>query len=335
MEPPANSLPAPSTESTTETLVESKQPDLRAALTPSLAYLERDGRAWMRGESPLNQDNGCISCHVVGFALWSHSAAARHGLSVNTVEIEQLTEQATEFIARPGIGRAVTWSQLLLGRSSSSGAIEADWDGMVDGLLASQEAAGQWRARGQFPTQLRSESESDAVATMWALLALDSMGDLGDRDADARLRALSWLRQSVGGVSSEWLAMRLLIAVRFGDESAAADLLERLIASQRADGGWGWLLESEGQESTEQSNAYSTGVALYSLRRGGLPGARPVVEAARDYLLETRRDDGIWEVASRLTSAEPSAAKDYVYEYWGTAWAVIGLSEMLGGGKFD
>ena len=29
------------------------------------------------------------------------------------------------------------------------------------------------------------------------------------------------------------------------------------------------------------------------------------------------------------TSDEPSEAKDYIYRYWGTAWAAIGLSGTL------
>ncbi|MCZ6726474.1 MAG: hypothetical protein O7A98_03865, partial [Acidobacteria bacterium] len=215
---------------------------LKEALVPSLAYLERDGSAWMRGESPLNTGNGCISCHVVGFSLWSHNAVARSGLSVNNAEMERLTQEAMEFIGRRGKGRAVTWSQFLLGRSSPAGAVEYDWSGMVEGTLASQEREGHWRARGQFPTQRRPKIESDAVATMWSLLALDSMVDLGDRDAEAREAALSWLGASTDGVSSEWLAMRLLTELHFGAEGETVDLLARLIDEQRSDGGWSWLL---------------------------------------------------------------------------------------------
>ena len=303
-------------------------PALEDTLLPSLIYLERDGGAWMRGESPLNRDNGCISCHVVGFALWSHSAAARNGVSVNSAGIEQLSEQAIEFIGRPRIGRAVTWSQLLLGRSGTANDARGDWAEMVDGTVASQERAGHWRARGQFPTQRRPVAESDAVATMWSLLALDSMAETRG-SAAGRDKALAWIAESADGVSIEWLAMRVLTELHFGDRGEREDLLTRLIEEQRADGGWSWLLTEGSEGAQDPSNAYSTGVALYTLRRAGLPRTHPAALAAVDYLLATHREDGTWELPSRLISAKPSAGKDYIYEYWGTAWAVIGLSEML------
>ena len=325
-EPPADAPPEPSPPpaASAATVASLEEP-----LTRSLAYLERDGSAWMHGESPLNKSNGCISCHVVGFALWSHNAAAGNGLSIDRTGIEQLTEEAMEFIGRPRKGRAVTWGQLLLGRSSPADDARYDWRAMVDGTVASQERAGHWRARGQFPTQRRPVPESDAVATMWSLLALHSIAAAEDVDPVARDRALAWLAESPDGVSGEWLAMRLLTVLRFGEREDADHLRDRLVDEQRADGGWSWLLTASPEGSTDPSNAYSTGVAVYALRQAGLPRSHPVVLAATDYLLATQRPDGAWDLPSRLISAEPSAGKDYIYEYWGTAWAVIGLSEML------
>ncbi len=302
-------------------------PDVGDALTRSLAYLQRDGAAWMRGESPYNASNGCISCHVVGFALWSHNAAAARGLTIEGAGIEPLAAEAIGFIGRPRVGRPVTWSQFLLGRADSVDAAQPDWRAMVDGTLASQEPDGHWRARGQFPTQRRPVEESDAVATMWSLLALETVEGSDSFAAAARDKALAWLAESADGVSSEWLAMRLLTTVGRGEP--ADDLRSRLLAEQRADGGWSWLLSSSPAGEADPSNAYSTGVALWALRRAGVPRSHPAVRAAADRLLATQRDDGTWQVPSRLISAKPGEAKDYIYEYWGTAWAVLGLSEML------
>lgn len=304
---------------------------LKKVLAPSLAYLAHDGAAWMHGESPLNKENGCISCHVVGFALWSHNAVARRGLPANRAEIEALSAEAMEFIGRPGKGRAVTWGQLLLGRAEFDGEANSDWNGTIEGILGSQEVAGHWRARGQFPGQRRPEAESNAVATMWTSLALHSIADRQDQDAGTPEKSLAWLARSANVVSSEWLAMRLLTEIRFGDQGEAADLLARLIDEQRSDGGWSWLLAENPEGRGDPSNAYSTGVALYALRQADLPRSHSAVAAAADYLLTTQLPDGTWKVSSQLTSSEPSPAKDYVYEYWGTAWAVIALSEMFEG----
>ena len=43
----------------------------------------------------------------------------------------------------------------------------------------------------------------------------------------------------------------------------------------------------------------------------------------------TQGADGVWITASELVSTEPDEAKDYIYDYWGTTWATIGLSRAL------
>ena len=47
------------------------------------------------------------------------------------------------------------------------------------------------------------------------------------------------------------------------------------------------------------------------------------------FLLETQQADGTWKVPSELISAGPDDNKDQIYSYWGTAWAVIAISDAL------
>ena len=43
-------------------------------------------------------------------------------------------------------------------------------------------------------------------------------------------------------------------------------------------------------------------------------------------MLDRQREDGSWETPSVLSSqATPSDKKDYIYEFWGTTWATLGL----------
>jgi len=292
-------------------------------LALSLDYLERDGAAWMHGESPLNQNDGCISCHVVSFAVWSHSAVEKAGYS-RKPSIDDLAAEAMAFIDQPGIGRAVTWSQMILGRSPSDHE-RYDWRSLADPLVASQESDGRWRARGQFPSQRRPERESDGVATMWALLALNSLESREDYANESMTEGYTWLDEQSEGVSTEWLAMRLLVEIRIGAPERAQARLERFIELQHEDGGWSWVADG----ADEPSDAYATGVALYTLRQIGLSPVHPAVRAAVDALVASQNAEGIWSLPSRLTSAEASSEKDYIYEYWATAWAVIGLAEVL------
>ena len=163
---------------------------------------------------------------------------------------------------------------------------------------------------------------------MWSLLALDSLTDPLSAE-QVEDRALAWLAESIEGVSSEWLAMLFLVDSRYRGGAEAETLLARLKSEQRPDGGWSWLLSDRPGGGADPSNAYSTGVALYALRQAGVPRSDPAVVAAADFLFETQRANGTWEVPSLLVSNEPSSRKDYIYEYWGTAWAVLGLAEML------
>jgi len=61
----------------------------------------------------------------------------------------------------------------------------------------------------------------------------------------------------------------------------------------------------------------------------GIPHNDSHIQNAVNYLLKTQKADGTWFVDSNLTSREGSDDKDYVYTYWGTAWAAIGLLRSL------
>ena len=74
----------------------------------------------------------------------------------------------------------------------------------------------------------------------------------------------------------------------------------------------------------------TTGQAVYALAIAGDPDTTgKSLQRGVDYLLTTQRADGTWVTASELISTEPSPGKDYVYTFWGTSWASIGLARTL------
>jgi hypothetical protein len=80
------------------------------------------------------------------------------------------------------------------------------------------------------------------------------------------------------------------------------------------------------------SDPFTTGQVLYGLRYLGRDGSDPVVQKARQYLLKTQGDNGIWTVPMKTISAtkkDNTKDGDAVYTYWGTSWAAIGLLETL------
>jgi hypothetical protein len=304
--------------------------EARVVVRRALVFLERDGDWWMTGGPGVPGGGKCVSCHVVTFSLWSHREAERAGVPIAKDRIGNLEKRAFgHFVERPSKAHSVTWSQLLLARERSGPNEEARsrWREVREKIVADQEKEGYWEAGGQFPQQQRPERESDAVATMWTLLAMDTPGDQPPSVAESRKRAWGWVKTLPAGESNEWLLTRLLVERQLGTARTAESFLTRLLERQHPDGGWSWLADP-GKKAP--SDALSTGQALYALRLAGLGPDHPSVRKAVDYLVRNQQEDGTWIVASKLISTRTEGGKiEYIYKYWGTAWATIGLARTL------
>jgi hypothetical protein len=123
-------------------------PDARAAIQRALPFLERDGVAWMAGQTAVNKGSPCVSCHHVGFALWSHREAKRAGLPIPADRIDALERQAHAAFADGDEPRPMSSSQLILGRD---GGKPAKID--LEQLARAQEKDGHFAASGQFPAR--------------------------------------------------------------------------------------------------------------------------------------------------------------------------------------
>jgi hypothetical protein len=295
---------------------------VRAALERSMVYLQLEGRAWLNGEVDIQDDSACVSCHQVPSGAWSLSAAYEALRQPPRVEFTTLLKDAAEFVSDKNIGRAAMWSQLMIAESGPRKKTESDEPLLLDTfellILKAQQENGSWPSQGQFPTQRRPIEESDAVVTMWMIHALQ-IANSDSSDLESSLdRARNYVESSQG-ISAEWLAWRLLLSGT--SEQPGATWRQKLVALQNHDGSWGW-------QEDEPGNAYNTGVALYALAaKSGT--ADVVVKKAVAYLLENQAVDGSWRTDSRLISKEGSERRDYVYRYWATAWATIGLAEQL------
>jgi hypothetical protein len=128
------------------------------------------------------------------------------------------------------------------------------------------------------------------------------------------------------GTTNESLIGALLVERKYGQAERAARMLEELLGRQNANGGWAWQRGGE-------SDAFATGQALYALGLSGVSANTAAVGRGRDYLVASQTDDGSWPDASRAISsaANPARLKKVapIYRYWGTAWAVIGLSQAI------
>ncbi len=298
--------------------------DIRKAIKKSLPYLEKDGIAWMEGRISIQNGDACVSCHQVPFGIWSQSEARARGILREDSKPDDLAKQAVAFLNRPNKGNVMSWGPVILGLKQSE--VDNDTSKILRNFLISivekQQSAGYWRAKGQFPRQNRPSSESDEVATMWTILTLSSFDEMHESDLKSRERALDWIKNLDPGESNEWLLTRMLVEHNLDGPDLTHKFLEQLLKQQKPDGGWSW-------QSKDNSNAFSTGQTLYALNLVGVPHNDSHIQNAVNYLLKTQKTDGTWFVDSNLTSREGSDAKNYVYTYWGTAWAAIGLARSL------
>ena len=300
------------------TAAETPREDVHTAVEKSLPFLWTEGQNWI-------DKRGCVSCHQVPFMAWSLNTAAQRGFEVDATKLIELNSYATQIanFSNPKnksdtteLKRAEanidTMVQLILATKYDDAPhlIETRTK-FVGYLKGAQHDDGTWTACGQLPLQKRPPSETTEVTTAWTLLVLGSE-DLKVPHAEARKTF------STAGISTEWWATQLLLAHQNSDQKKVKFFTNKLLEFQNDDGGWGWL-------TNDPSDAFGTGLALYTFKKTGCQVDPDAIENATNFLLESQQPNGSWKVPS--TKAKKQAKITPTATYWGTAWAVIGLLE--------
>ncbi|MCA9138169.1 MAG: hypothetical protein KDB00_15465 [Planctomycetales bacterium] len=284
------------------------------AAAKAIEYLKTEGQSWMA-------DQGCVSCHQIPAMVWSLGSAAGHGLDVSDEELSQWIGWSTDAVnfVRPTQREGVDIDKTLAGNIDTMSALmlavpgqsDAPWRKQFAEKLCSEQAEdGSWKACGQLPAQKRPKLETTQATTLWVTLALMRNGT-NAFDADAAIR---FADEGPEAKSTEWYAVRLLVAAEQGSDQLDAHL-QNLLRHQNTDGGWGWITGAK-------SDALATGIALYALGETGVAASAEIAKA-RQFLQSTQTDSGSWKVPGTKTSAKdkPTATANY----WGTAWAVVGM----------
>lgn len=138
-------------------------------------------------------------------------------------------------------------------------------------------------------------------------------------------RARDWLLATAAADTEDRVFRLLSLHLVEAPESVIASAAQELLASQRADGGWG-------QIDTLDSDAYATGTALFALRQTGrLAADAPVYLQGLHFLLGSQQEDGSWHVISRSRPFQTyyetgfPHGKDQFISTSATAWATLAI----------
>ncbi|MFQ5733100.1 MAG: prenyltransferase/squalene oxidase repeat-containing protein [Planctomycetaceae bacterium] len=301
-----NALP-PATASSAEPQV--PEGKIRSAIRRSLPYLEEKGRWWI-------DEKKCTSCHRVTFLVWSLIEADRRGFPLDRKKLDGWIDWS---LKTPDKNSPDTLAQLILGvkPAATSKPRRDRLAELSDKLVSLQQPDGSWKPGGQLPRQKRPLPETAQVSTMWNVAALLSHSG---ETAVVRRKARAFLSSSKPGKSTEWYAARILLEHRRADKPAVAKWRKLLLEQQHADGGWGWL-------TAEKSDALAAGLGLYALLKTGTPRRHPAVQKAARFLIDSQQANGRWRVNG--TKAGKRDKPQETSNYWGTAWATIGLLQLL------
>ena len=292
----------------------------REAISRSIPAIESKGQSWI-------DKKDCVSCHRVNTMVWSLGAARRVEI-VGEHDIEETLQWSLDRslevndegkLALSGNMEGV--AQLLLAQKmyfpdqDSEAVQRAFQKSLKEGVTKD----GVWPAGGQLPSQKREKAETSAVSSYWLAFTAHEL-----LSGDTRSSALESfdldVPEELGAESTEWYAVRLLLANALQEESRADRLRTALIELQREDGGWGWLVDGD-------SDALGTGLVIYGLLKSGVPADHAAITAGRKFLLDSQREDGTWDV--RGTKSKKQHRTEETAVYWGTTWAVIALAECL------
>jgi N-acyl-D-amino-acid deacylase len=153
--------------------------------------------------------------------------------------------------------------------------------------------------------------------------------DQKSRISERQEAALQWLLKSKTVDTEDRVFQLRALFVAQAEKSTQRAFADKLIATQRSDGGWAQKIEM-------MSDAYATGTVLASfVQTGHLAPASAVYQRGLQFLLKSQKADGSWLVERRskpfqeyFETGFPHGVNQFVSTS-ATAWATIALIESL------
>ena len=281
------------------------------------------------------KESGCVSCHAQNMSMVAAATARRTGLrfdqGAQAEMVQAMQHQFASFangvlerIDPPAVD-ILTYALFAL--SADQAAPDRVTDAMIHNLAAQQAADGSW---GRTALGIRRPPLSDGgfTTTAMAIRALKYYAPPArTTEMESRIaRASKWLLAAKPYTTED--SVMQLLGAKWADAEpgVVAKLTQKVLALQRADGGWG-------QTPYLKPDAYATGTALYALNEaGGMTNANAAYRRGIQFLMTTQAADGSWHVVSRAPKFQPyfEGGFPYGHDQWisemATGWASVALA---------
>ena len=304
------------------------------ALQRALPLLSRSGAQFFK-------ESGCAGCHHQPLQARAFAAASRAGLTADATLRKNFLDSMLS--VRPLIGSILPvlspppgdYDPLLaymmafadLGEPASEMT-----DLIAHYIVVRQDSNGAWSNLGIARPPME---ESTITRTAMAIRTLQLYGWPARRSefADRIGRARRWLQNAKPITTYEWADKIASLQAAGVPMSALGSEAAELLKLQRPDGGWA-------QTPYLDSDAYATGMVLYTLYTGGL--ALPSDACYRrgvDFVIRTQFPDGSCYVRSRAPKFQPYFQSGFPFDHdqWissaATSFAVMALVPASGSGK--
>ncbi len=246
------------------------------------------------------EKKSCFGCHNQAFPMLAFSQANKRNLNIPKEEIKAQADFTLEFLKKnqekysegKGTGgEADTAGYALLTLELAGIQPNETTDAVVTYFLKHQMANGYWKV-----TSNRPPSEASHFTTNYlALRSLRVWGNskLKNEIEERTKKSAAWIFETAPKTNEDQVFQLLAFSELKADKAIIEKSARKLIANQKADGGWSQL---EGMDS----DPYATGTALVSLHLVGiLSNKDKIFQDGIKYLIKTRKEDGSWFVKSR------------------------------------
>lgn len=313
---------------------------LRDAAKTAIDLIQRAQGTWYPQQS-------CTSCHHQLLPAIAFAVARERGVAFDA-KAERI-HAARSFAYLKDLDAAVQGTRYIDDVDDAWKLVGADAAGVprsaataatAQFLASAQRADGDWWTFDARPPQSASAFTVTAVTARAVQLYLPA-AMAAERDR-VLAKARSWLARTPVSNMEDRTFRLLGLGWTGADAAVLKAAADQLLDTRLEDGGWG-------QMPGWDSDAYSTGLALYALHTaGGMKANDPIYQAGLRFLLKARVPaDGSWRVSSRM-HREVSISPDYFPSGFphgedhdfsslaGTTWAAVALMLALpeaGGGK--